>query len=33
LGKDPLAALMLVPMIAHEGFEAIGPSGGNAEDQ
>ena len=28
---DPLAALMLVPMIAREGFEAIGA--GNDEDQ
>jgi divalent metal cation (Fe/Co/Zn/Cd) transporter len=29
---DPLAALLLVPMIAREGFEAIG-QGGADEDQ
>jgi divalent metal cation (Fe/Co/Zn/Cd) transporter len=29
---DPLAALMLVPMITREGFEAIGLGGGSDED-
>jgi divalent metal cation (Fe/Co/Zn/Cd) transporter len=30
---DPLAALMLVPMIAREGFEAVGLAGGNDEGE
>ena len=29
---DPLAALILVPMIAREGFEAIGLRGADHED-
>jgi divalent metal cation (Fe/Co/Zn/Cd) transporter len=30
---DPLAAVMLVPIIAREGFEAIGLGGGHHQDQ